>query len=602
MLTLALIASLIALALALPLAWRATAQAARERQRLEEERAASDTRFQALIALSSDWYWEQDAAFRFTRIDGPRTQALAAASPQQMIGKTRWELGGLDLSAEDWARHRAQLERHEPFRDFVIERAASDGAVVWQSISGDPMFDASGAFTGYRGVGKDVTARMRDRQAIAKLAYHDSLTGLPNRSLLQDRISQAVAQTHRDAHLAAALFLDLDHFKHINDSLGHDAGDAVLRECGQRLTRCLREADTIGRIGGDEFVVLLPDIHAPTDAAHVAAKIVDAMRVPFRISGEEVTLGVSIGIALAPADGGDAATLLRHADTAMYHAKQAGRNRFQFFTETLNVDAARRLAMEADLRRGRQRGEFRVVYQPQVDLTTGRVTGVEALLRWRRGETQQDVAPAEFIPVCEDIGLIHELGTWVLGEACRQAASWLREGLDMGTVAVNVSARQIHQPGFVGAVKRTLATTGLDPRRLVLEITEGLMIGPREDAFALLDELRAIGVGLSLDDFGTGYSSVAYLKRLPVDAIKIDQSFVREVDLLEGDAAIVRSIVALASGLGVTAVAEGVETLAQADALRAMGCQVAQGYHFAWPLEAGACTEFLAIRPEPVSG
>ncbi len=601
MLTLALIASLCALALALPLAWRATAMAARERQRLEDATVASETRFQALIALSSDWYWEQDAEFRFTRIDGPRTQALAAASPQQMIGKTRWELGGLELTADDWARHRERLERHEPFRDFVIKRAGGDGTAVWQSISGDPAFDASGTFTGYRGVGKDITARMRDQEHIARLAYYDALTGLPNRSLLQDRIAQAVAHTHRDAHLAALLFLDLDQFKLINDSLGHEAGDAVLRECSLRLTRCLREADTIGRIGGDEFVVLLPDVRDAADAAHVAAKIVGAMSAPFVVNGEEAVVGVSIGIALAPVDGDTAATLLRNADVAMYHAKQAGRNRFQFFTADLNADASRQLSLEADLRRGLARGEFRIVYQPQLDLDSGLVTGVEALLRWRRGERAVDVPPSEFIPICEDIGLIHELGTWVLGEACRQAASWLREGLDPGTMAVNVSARQVHQAGFVAAVQRALTASGLEPTRLMLEVTEGLMVGPREDSFALLDELRALGVGLSLDDFGTGFSSVAYLKRLPVSAIKIDQSFVREVHLQKGDTAIVRSIIALAAGLGVTAVAEGVETEAQADALKAMGCQVAQGYHFAWPLEVAACTEFLTAGPALVA-
>lgn len=598
MLTAALVAGLIVLGYVLPRPW-ASGGSAQARAAAAETRAA-EARFHALLALSSDWYWEQDAAFRFTRIDGPRTRALAVASPNQMIGMTRWEIGGVNLAEADWAQHRALLERHEPFRDFVIKRVAVDGATVWQSISGDPMFADDGTFTGYRGVGRDISQRMRDQEHIARLAYHDPLTGLPNRTLLHDRIAQAVAQTHRDAHMAGALFLDLDCFKHINDSLGHGAGDAVLRECGKRLSGVLRETDTIGRFGGDEFVVLLPGIHSATDAAHVAAKLIDAMNAPVHVAGAEVTVGVSIGIALAPGDGADAAALLRCADAAMYQAKQAGRNRFQFFTAGLDADASRQLLLEADLRQGRQRGEFRIVYQPQVHLASGAVTGVEALLRWRRGPAQADVPPVEFIPVCEDIGLIHELGAWVLGEACQQAQSWLGDGLEPGTIAVNVSARQIHEPGFVGAVSRALATTGLDPQRLVLEIAESMLIGQQADSLSLLHDLRALGVKLSLDDFGTGYASVAYLRRLPVDAIKIDQSCVRSVHLHQGDTAIVRSMVALASGLGVTAVAEGVETAAQAQTLRDMGCPVAQGYHFASPLEARDCTRFLASQADPV--
>jgi diguanylate cyclase (GGDEF)-like protein/PAS domain S-box-containing protein len=286
---------------------------------------ATEDRFRALTALSSDWYWEQDTEFRFTRIDGPRTQSLAVATPSQMIGLTRWEIGGLDVTPEQWAAHRAQLERHESFRDFVIKRTAADGTVISQSISGDPMFDDDGRFTGYRGVGKDISVHVRAQEQIARLAYHDSLTGLPNRSLLYDRITQAVALAQRDRHSAAVLFLDLDHFKSINDSLGHDAGDLVLCECAQRMATRLREADTIGRLGGDEFIVLLPVVSELADAALVADKLRAAMREPFVVGDKEVTVGVSVGIAVAPTDGQDAETLIRSADAAMYQAKHANR-------------------------------------------------------------------------------------------------------------------------------------------------------------------------------------------------------------------------------------------------------------------------------------
>ncbi len=594
----ALVLTLSVLAGVLPRVERRAAAAAADEAlaRTEAERAATEARFHALIALSSDWYWEQDAEFRFTRIDGPRRQPLAIASPDQMIGKTRWEIGGLDLTPEDWARHRALLERREPFRDFVIKRTAMSGDVVWQSISGDPVVDEQGRFTGYRGIGKDVTARVRDQAHIARLAYHDNLTGLPNRSLLQDRITQALAQAQRDKHSVAALFLDLDYFKHINDSLGHDAGDMVLRECARRLAGSLREADTVGRFGGDEFVVLLPDVESATDAAHVAAKLVAATRAPFRIGGEILHVRLSVGIALAPADGSDAATLIRNADAAMYQAKQAGRNGFRFFTADLNADASRRLSLESDLRGALERAEFTIAYQPQIDLVTGTVTGLEALLRWRRGGQGVIVPPNEFVSVCEDIGVIHELGAWVLREACHQANAWLRAGLAPGSVAVNVSARQIHQPGFIESVAAALQSSGLDADRLVLEITESVMLDRREEAFAILDRLRGLGVRLSLDDFGTGYSSLSYLKQIPVDLLKVDQSFVREVHLHKRDAAMVEAMLALAAGLGLGVVAEGVETAEQADRLRAMGCPVAQGYFFSWPLDVPACTAFLAAR------
>ncbi len=562
--------------------------------RADAELAASDERLQSLIALSSDWYWEQDRDFRFTRIYGPRSTAVTVVSPGELIGKSQWEVGGLETSPDEWARHRAQLERHEPFRDFVIKRAVVGSAVVWQSTSGDPVFDALGVFTGYRGIGRDVTARVRDQEHISRLAYHDNLTGLPNRSLLHDRLAQALAQVAREKHNAAALFLDLDHFKQINDALGHEAGDAVLRESARRLGSCLRAADTLGRIGGDEFLVLLPEIHHATDAAHVAAKLVDVMAPAFRVAGQDVRVGVSVGIALAPHDGGDAATLIRNADAAMYQAKQEGGHQFRFFTADLNADTSSRLALEADLAHALERHEFSLAYQPLVDLKTGAVAGVEALLRWRRRSGPEVVPAADFIRVCEDLGVIHDVGAWVLTEACRQAAAWRRDGIACGAVTVNVSTVQLHHPEFHAHVERALNASALEPSRLRLEVSESVMLDRRDATFAGLARLRELGVALSLDDFGTGYSSLAHLKHLPVDTIKIDRSFLKDVDRSTSDTATVLAMLTLARGLGLGTVAEGVETEAQVHRLRLMGCPTAQGFYFARPLDAAGCTAFLS--------
>ena len=440
--------------------------------------------------------------------------------------------------------------------------------------------------------------RLQSQSRLAHLAQYDSLTGLPNRALFRDRFEQALAQARRNGWHIGVMLLDIDHFKKVNDTLGHAAGDELLKVLASRLQGCLREGDTVARLSGDEFGVLLPDLAAAEDAGAVAQSLMQSVRTPFEIAGSEVAVGATIGIAMHPADADDAATLLRHADLAMYRAKDSGRNRYRFFTAELNAEAERRFELEKALRRALAQGEFELHYQPKADVTLARITGVEALLRWRRADGRL-VAPGEFIGVLEETGLIVEVGEWVLHEACRQLVDWsttVPAGLG---VAVNVSARQFRDGRIVQSVRRALAETGCAPRRLELEITESLLMHDVDVTVQALDELREMGVRVAVDDFGTGYSSLAYLKRLPVDCVKIDRSFVKDLSEDANDAAITTAIVAMAQSLGYRTVAEGVETPLQRQFLEGCGCDEVQGYLLGRPLPAGEVLSWLKAR-EPL--
>ncbi|CAN5871376.1 EAL domain-containing protein [soil metagenome] len=438
------------------------------------------------------------------------------------------------------------------------------------------------------------TARSREER-IHYLAYHDALTDLPNRSLLLDRLSQALAQAERDSTQVAVLFTDLDRFKIVNDTLGHPAGDELLRQVAQRLRSALREGDTLARLSGDEFVILLPRISGARDVARVAAKALGMVTAPFTVLGHELHISSTIGVSLFPKDGADPETLLKHADTALYQAKDRGRNRYQFFDARMNAHAQKRRLLENGLRRAIEREEFVLHYQPQIDLQTDAVTGVEALIRWH--PEQRMVRPREFIPIAEETGLIIEIGEWVLRTACRQAMEWEAAGLPPVRMAVNLSIRQLRRGDFPARVRALVGETGLPPQRLDLEITESSLMVDPEQIIKTLHELRGTGIQLAMDDFGAGYSSLAYLKRLPLDRIKIDRSFVRDIPEDPDDVAIVQAILAMARQLKIRVVAEGVETTAQARFLRNHGCQEAQGYAFGRPLPAEACADFLAKTP-----
>jgi diguanylate cyclase (GGDEF)-like protein len=431
----------------------------------------------------------------------------------------------------------------------------------------------------------DVTERRNAEQRIRHIAHHDLLTDLPNRALLAERTAAAIERARPEGRPVGLMFVDLDRFKHINDSLGHAVGDELLRRASRRLMATLRGADVVGRQGGDEFVVLLPELADAEAAGRAAAKTVEAMRQPFVVGARELLVSCSIGIALFPEHGDDFDTLMRNADTAMYAAKEAGRDCYRFHAAEMTRRANDRLELEADLRHALQSGGLAVMMQPQVQLATGALSGMEALVRWAHPQ-RGALSPVQFIPVAEDSGLILALGEWVLREACRLRAEWLKSGLRGAPVAVNVSAVQFRDPGFVAKVKHALADFALPPALLELEVTESVLMAGFEQVKTTLDELGRLGLPLSIDDFGTGYSSLSYLKRLPVEKLKIDRSFVIE---LPGDGesrAIAEAVVGLARGLGMRVIAEGVETSAQADYLRQCGCDEAQGYLYAKPLSS----------------
>jgi diguanylate cyclase (GGDEF)-like protein len=435
-------------------------------------------------------------------------------------------------------------------------------------------------------------AQRREAEAqLAQLAHYDALTGLPNRSLFQDRLGQAIARAHRSGRLVALMFLDLDRFKEINDTLGHEAGDRVLREAAARLRTHLREGDSVARLGGDEFTVLLEDVEGSDQVRGVALKLLRAFAEPMALQARDFFVTLSIGVALYPRDGSDAETLIRHADTAMYQAKSEGRDNFQFYMPDMSVAVHERVSLEGSLRQALERGEFVLHYQPVVRLTDGEIASAEALLRWRHPQNGL-VPPGRFIGVAEQTGLIVPIGEWVLREACVQAMRWQLSGLRPLRVAVNLSARQFRKAGLAESIRAALRASGLESKWLTLEITESLLMDNAAASGAVLRSLQEMGVSMALDDFGTGYSSLAYLKHFPIDIIKIDRSFVRDIASDADDAAIVRATIGLASSLGMQTTAEGVETAEQLAYLREHGCRYAQGYLFSVPLPA---EEFAAL-------
>lgn len=444
----------------------------------------------------------------------------------------------------------------------------------------------------YRRLKEEMEERQEAEARAAFLAYHDALTRLPNRELARDRLMQALADAKRHNKQVALVLLDLDHFKNINDTLGHTAGDQLLRAVAQILVNTLRQSDTVSRPGGDEFLMVLKDLPDLDAVTPVVAKVMEELSKPIAVNGQDLSISASMGIAMAPSDGEDFDTLLQRADTAMYRSKDEGRNTYRFFDDRMNAEAVERLNMRNGLRRALDLGQFVLHYQPQVDLGTGRVFGVEALIRWQHPEWGL-VPPGKFIPVAEDSGLIVPIGDWVIEEACRQAMTWAKMGLPPLTVAVNLSALQFKRGEVESVVARALAASGLPAAQLELELTESVLISDVEKVETRLKGLKAVGVKLAIDDFGTGYSSLSYLKRFSVDKLKIDQSFVRDLERHPEDVAIVRAIIQMASGLGLSTIAEGVETLAMMQHLRGLGCLEGQGYWFAKPMPAAVFEDWL---------
>ena len=560
------------------------------RKRTEEALQESEHRFKRLLALSSDWYWEQDAEFRFTNITGGFFDK-GKQDPGRFLGKTRWELHP-EMWNNRWGRdHRTALEAHLPFSNLEYALTGIDGQTHWFSTSGEPVFDQDGRFRGYRGTGSEITERKLSEQRIHHIAHHDVLTGLPNRALLQDRLTQAAAYANRSGNPLWVMLIDLDRFKFVNDSLGHKAGDLLLKTVAQRLRDSVRESDTVARLSGDEFVAILTEYPDAALTREVTQRIMRAVAQPVMLEGKEFFVTCSIGVAVYDPDGTPAQRLIEHADIAMYRAKKMGRNNTQFYQPAMNEEALERVRIESALRNALERNEFVLHYQPQLDLQSGRVVGMEALIRWRHPELGM-VAPHRFIGLAEETGLIVPIGAWVLQSACAQAKAWQDAGHGPLRIAVNLSPRQFSEPNLVTSIAEVLRHTGLPPSCLEIELTEGLFMHDVALAVELLHKLKALGLALSIDDFGTGYSSFSYLRKFPIDVLKIDRSFVS--DIVEGDeAAIVVSIIALAHNLKLRVIAEGVETAAQLDYLRRNGCDEMQGYYFSPPVAAADFEQIL---------
>ncbi len=695
-----------------------------EAYRVSRQLQDNEARFRTLAALSSDWYWEQDAQFRLVHVDGrDRDRPMQEASIH--VGKMLWELPTIGVSEARWKEHRELLERHEEFRDFEFQQSGQSGRLYWISVSGTPIFDQSGLFCGYRGVGKDITARKRDEnelriaaiafesqegmivtdretlilrtnraftkitgysadevvgkrasllasghhdrdffdglwgslaasgewkgeiwnrcksgavnlhfisitavkddagevthyvgtlsditqraqaaREIEHLAFYDPLTHLPNRRLALDRLQQAFATSARNGLHGALLCLDLDHFKTLNDTLGHDMGDVLLQQVAQRLAGCVREGDTVARLGGDEFLVLLEDLDAlATDAAEqaqdVSEKILTALNQPYQLALHHVHSTTSVGAVLFSGQSQRVEDVVKHADLAMYAAKTAGRNAIRFFDPMMQAAVSARAALENDLRTALAAGQFLLHYQIQVGCGVQPV-GAEALIRWQHPERGM-VSPGEFIPLAEETGLILPIGLWVLQTACAQLRRWQDDpATEPLQLSVNVSARQFRQPDFMEQIRAVLLQTGARPDRLKLELTESLALDNVDDTIAKMNALRALGLRFSLDDFGTGQSSLSYLTRLPLDQLKIDQSFVRNIGVQHTDALIVQTIIGMAQSLGIDVIAEGVETDAQRAFLEKHGCTLWQGYLFSRPVPVLELEQYLQEKAATV--
>jgi diguanylate cyclase (GGDEF)-like protein/PAS domain S-box-containing protein len=572
------------------------------RAQLERERGAlreSEERFRQMAETIGDVFWLSD----------PSRQRVLYVSPafERMWGMPvsavyhDWLAWIEFVDPEDQPRVRALVGRLDlPEFEVAYRLHRPDGEVRHMEMRGYMVRDGEGQHVRRAGTIQDVTLRREQEARIEHLAYHDALTGLPNRMLVADRLALALAHAQRLQREVAVLYLDLDRFKVVNDSLGHLAGDALLREVARRLRAVLREEDTVARVGGDEFQIVLGEVEGVAGAAHVAEKLMQSLSSPFLLDGHEVHVSGSLGISLYPRDGASAELLLKYADTALYEAKAEGRNAYRFFSPEMNALAHSRLRLENDLRRAIERQELELHYQPQLELATGRVTAVEALVRWRHPERGL-VMPNEFIPVAEETGLVVALGEWVLREACRQVSAWHRDGLAGLRVAVNISPRQL-RTGIVATVHDALVASALPPASLELEITETSMMVDPPQALDVLRALRELGVQLSIDDFGTGWSSFAHLRRMPLDRLKIDGSFIGGIPADADDAAIVETLIVMTHKLGLRVIAEGVETTAQRQALLAQGCDEVQGFLLAAPVPAAELPGLLARLRKTLGG
>lgn len=518
-------------------------------------------------------------------------EAITGYREAEVLGRDPKMLGSGRHDPEFFQALWNALREHGYWEGEIWDKR-KDGREYPKWVHIDTIRDSEAKVSHYVAVFSDISERKASEERIRYLAQHDTLTGLPNRFTLAVHLEHALARAERAGEKIGLMFIDLDNFKTVNDTLGHHVGDLLLCEVARRITGAVRKSDIVARIGGDEFVVVLESTRLPADGGMVAQKIIERLGESVPIDGHDLHTTPSIGIAIYPDDGVSIDTLMKNADVAMYHAKSAGRNNYQFYAEHMNQAAAVRIQMEARLRAAMAGGEFSLHYQPQIDLPSGRVSGCEALIRWYNAELGW-VSPVSFIPLTEEIGLIVPIGEWVLRRACETAKGWLDAGIEFGCVAVNISPQQFRQRNFPQRVENILRETGLPASCLELEITESTIMESAEITVAMLMRLKELGIMLAVDDFGTGYSSLAYLKRFPIDRLKIDRSFVTDLETDPSDAAIATAVIALAHSLGLTVVAEGVETQGQSDFLRQQGCDSVQGYFYCRPGPVDVATEFF---------
>ncbi|WP_051959368.1 putative bifunctional diguanylate cyclase/phosphodiesterase [Janthinobacterium sp. RA13] len=522
----------------------------------------------------------------------PAFERITGYAAGDVIGQRLEDLQGPEHARQDMHAISAALHEQREGK-AIVRNFRKDGSTYWSELFVAPVRDeGDGAVSHFVVAQYDISTVMRFEQELEFQSRHDILTGLANRLLLRERLEQAMAVARRNTLPLWVVFIDLDRFKFVNDTLGHDAGDTLLKLIADRLRAATREVDTVARLGGDEFVLLLPQHTNSEPGQLILQRVLDTVAQPLQVGGHEFFLTCSMGVATYPDDGDSAETLIKHADIAMYRAKEQGRNHWQSYAPAMNASMLARLSLESELRHALERGQFHLVYQPQVELDSGRIVGMEALLRWQH-PTLGAIAPGDFIHLAEEMGLIVPIGAWVLQTACAQAKAWQRQGLGGLRLAVNLSARQFRQSGLLQSVREILAVTGLEARFLELELTESMMMQDVEQAISTMGKLKTLGLQLSIDDFGTGYSSLAHLRHFPIDVLKIDKSFVSDITHSNDDAAIVQAIIALAHSLRLKVIAEGVETAQQLAFLRQHGCDQMQGYLFSRPLAAAAFETLL---------